>query len=62
MNMEVAEILQETTNWDVPNNTYVLNSDGKLLGYAPEGQDEIQWFDAPRMFSKRYRKFRKIRG
>ena len=60
MNSEVKEILKETTNWDVPNHTYLLNDAGKLLGYVPEGLDDIQWFEAPRMFSKRYRKFKKL--
>lgn len=60
MNQNVAEILKETTNWDVPNHTYLLNEAGKALGYVPEGTDEIQWFGAPRAFSKRYRKFKKL--
>lgn len=56
----VAEILKETTNWDVPNHTYLLDEKGKLIGYVKPDEDDINWLKTPMNFSKRFRKFKKL--
>lgn len=56
----VAEIIQEKTDWDVPNHTYMLDEKGKLIAYSHEGSDEVIWLKTPMTFSKRFRKFKKL--
>lgn len=62
MNTEskVAEIIQEKTDWDVPNHTYMLDDKGKLIAYTKAGEDEVIWLETPMTFSKRFRKFKKL--
>ena len=58
------EIIKEITVWDcdynVPNNTYLLNKKGKLIAYIKEGEDSINQLKTPLEFSKSRRKFIKI--
>jgi hypothetical protein len=58
------EIIQEITVWDcdynVPNNTYLLNNKGKLIAYIKEGDSIIIQLKTPLEFSKSRRKFIKI--
>ena len=58
------EIIKEITVWDcdynVPNNTYLLNNKGKLIAYIKEGEDSINQLKTPLEFSKSRRKFIKI--
>ena len=50
------EILQEVTEWDWPNHTYLLDNKGYLIAYVKEGQEELNRIS--RMsFSKTGRKF-----
>ena len=53
------EVILETTDWDTPNHTYVLNDAGKLVGYRTAG-GEIRVSKKPIRFEKRYRKFKKV--
>jgi len=58
------EIIKEITVWDceynVPNNTYLLNNKGKLIAYIKEGDSIINQLKTPLEFSKSRRKFIKI--
>jgi hypothetical protein len=58
------EIIKEITAWDceynVPNNTYLLNNKGKLIAYIKEGDSIINQLKTPLEFSKSRRKFIKI--
>jgi predicted metal-dependent RNase len=58
------EIIKEITVWDceynVPNNTYLLNNKGKLIAYIKEGDSVINQLKTPLEFSKSRRKFIKI--
>ena len=58
------EIIKEITVWDceynVPNNTYLLNNKGKLIAYIKEGDTIINQLKTPLEFSKSRRKFIKI--
>lgn len=54
--------LQEVTDWDVPNHTYIVNdSKDRLLGYIPKGQTEPMMFTKPLKFETRHRKFKTIK-
>jgi len=55
------EILQEKTDWDYPNHSYVIR-DGKMLAYLREGSDTWTVFSKPLSFSKKGRLFTKIKG
>lgn len=50
------KVLQETTKWRYPNNIYVLNVSGKLVGWHNK---KFGWRVLPRglSFSKKYRTF-----
>lgn len=54
-----TEVLQEVTNWDYPNHTYLLDKrKGWLLGYRNVLTGEIQIYSKPmKQFSKSKRKF-----
>ena len=58
------EIIKEITVWDceynVPNNTYLLNNKGKLIAYIKDGDSIINQLKTPLEFSKSRRKFIKI--
>ena len=53
------EVILETTDWDTPNHTYVLNDAGKLAGYR-KASGEIVVSKRPLMFDKKRRKFKKV--
>ena len=57
MNLEVSEILVETTN-GLHSHEYHLNKAGKLVAFKPVN-GELQQFTVPMMFSKSRRKFKK---
>lgn len=59
--MDYAEILVETTPELLPH-TYYLNSDGKLVAFKKDGEDEIKIFSKPLMFDKKRRKFKKVKA
>jgi len=59
--MDYAEILVETTP-DLLPHTYYLNSDGKLVAFKKDGEDEIKTFSKPLMFDKKRRKFKKVKA
>jgi hypothetical protein len=54
------EVILETTEWDTPNHTYVLNKAGKLVGYRKATTGEICVSKRPLMFDKKRRKFKKV--
>jgi len=56
----MAEIIQETTDWPYPNHTYRINDKGKCEAYLREGTTEWREFAKPIRFEKRGRRFRKI--
>jgi len=58
---DIKEMLQETTDWEFPGHVYLLNEAGKLKGYIKKDHDDIVWFKKPLSFSKRGRKFRKLK-
>lgn len=51
----MIEELIETTQWDVPNFTYYVES-GKLVAYRTES-GRLRRLKTPMRFDKRYRKF-----
>lgn len=52
------QILKEVTKWDtdIPNHTYVLGINGKLVAFQPEG-GELKILNTPIAFYKTRRKF-----
>lgn len=58
---DIKEIIQEVTDWEFPGHIYLLNEAGKLKGYIKRDHDEITWFKKPLSFSKRLRKFKKLK-
>jgi hypothetical protein len=58
---DIKEIIREVTDWDYPGHIYLLNEAGKLKGYIKKDQDDITWFKKPLSFSKRLRKFKKLK-
>jgi hypothetical protein len=54
------EVLQETTQWDWPNHTYVLLN-GRLIAYKRHDHDHFTSCTAM-TFNKQYRTFKKIQG
>lgn len=58
-------ILKEITEWngldyDVPNHTYAINAAGKMVAYRKTGTDVWIVSEKPRMFDRRYRKFKTL--
>jgi len=58
---DIKEIIREVTDWDYPGHIYLLNEADKLKGYIKKDQDDITWFKKPLSFSKRLRKFKKLK-
>lgn len=62
--MAKMEILKETTgqvgDFRYPENIYILNSAGKLVGYRREGEGFTTYFEKPMAFDKRRRTFIKL--
>ena len=55
------KILKETTKWDVPNHTYILNDAGDLEAYVIAGTGEYHEFKKPlKAFSKSKRTFKEL--
>ena len=55
------KILQETTDWEVPNHTYfVTDGKDKMFAYVKASGDEVQEFTKPIPFSTSHRKFKEI--
>lgn len=52
------EILRETTEWDFPNHTYLVNEKNQLVAF--QNGFGIQVLKKPINFDKRYRKFVKV--
>lgn len=51
--------LTETTKWDIPNHTYLIDpATEKLVGYIKEGCKRVKWFKKPLFFDKRRRSFK----
>ncbi len=57
----MISVLQEVTDWSIPNGMYHVDKNGHLVAYqAPEA--ELKVFSKPmKMFSKSRRKFKKVR-
>lgn len=57
-----TEAVQEVTDWEYPNHTYLLDkSKGWLLGYRNVLTGEIKIYSKPmKQFSKSRRKFKKV--
>ena len=56
-------LLQETTEWKdgTPNHVYVfINSTTKIAGYIKAGEKVAFKFSNPLVFSKRFRKFKRV--
>ena len=50
--------LKEITDWEMSNNTYIVNDAGHLVGYIKTGTKEEMIFKSPmKQFSKSRRKF-----
>jgi len=56
------EVVQEVTDWEYPNHTYLLDKGkGWLVGYRNVLTGEIKIFKSPlKQFSKSHRKFKKV--
>jgi len=56
------EVLQEVTDWEYPNHTYLLDKEkGWLVGYRSVASGEIKIYKQPmKQFSKARRKFKKV--
>ena len=52
------KVLKETTKWDYPNHTYILNDKGRLVGYIPFSKTKPSWFSKPMSFYKSRRTFK----
>lgn len=55
-------IMKEVTVWDqceynVPNHTYAINDNGKMVAYKKSGDEQWFVFAKPRMFDRTRRKF-----
>lgn len=51
-----VQVLQEITDWDIPNHTYYIDSSGKMVGYiSSNGTSKV--FKKPLSFSRSGRKF-----
>lgn len=62
----MSEILQEVTTWQadfrVPNHTYLLDSKGNIVAYAPNGDGDIIVSKSQSIkLNKKYRKFVKVK-
>ena len=57
------QILKETTNsCTYPNHTYILNDQGRMIGYMPSHDPErLKIFKKPMSFYKSRRKFKEIK-
>ena len=54
--------LQEVTDQDMPNHTYILNPAGHCVAYVKQGTSEVIEFKNPlKQFSKSRRKFKKVK-
>jgi len=54
--------LQEVTDWDMPNHTYIFNPAGHCVAYVKQGTSEVIQFKNPlKQFSKSRRKFKKVK-
>ena len=55
------KVVQEVTDWDVPNHVYFLNdSRDKMLAYVQAGTNTVKTFSRPLGFDARGRKFREV--
>jgi len=55
------KILQELTDWDVPNHTYfVTDGKDKMFGYVKQSTGEVTEFNNPLPFNVSRRKFKEI--
>ena len=55
----MIEVLRETTPELLPHTYYVNKKSGKLVAFHPV-EGELNVYDIPKSFSKRYRKFEKL--
>jgi len=57
----VHKVLVETTGicdgFRYPPHTYFLNKEGKMVAFKREGEDTITYYEKPKKFDRRYRKF-----
>ena len=57
----MAKVVQETTDWEWPNHTFLLEGTS-LLAYIKQGTKEPIWFKQPiKRFSTSGRKFRELK-
>lgn len=55
--------LKETTDWTVPNHTYIVAKNGWLLGYIKQNTTEEILFSQPiKTWSEKNRTFEKVEG
>jgi hypothetical protein len=54
--------LKETTNWNLPNHTYIIDGSGKMAGYIKENTSEKIIFNKPKMFYKKDRTFKELKN
>jgi len=61
-NTSKLQLLQEITEWDVdtPNHQYLLAPNGKMIAYKKQSSDVWQLMSKARMFTKSYRKFKRL--
>ena len=62
MNSITCLVLEEITEWlapyDVPNHLYIVDEKKEFCyGYRKQGQNEVVWFGAKRLWSPSRRKF-----
>ena len=56
------QVLQETTDWEFPNHTYLLDG-SKLVAYIKQGTKEPIYLNKPiKGFDQRYRKFVELKA
>jgi len=54
------QILQEITEWEIPNGIYHVNDQSKLIAFQPVGGELITYTN-PLAFTKSYRKFKVLK-
>jgi SWIM zinc finger len=54
------QAMQETTDWDFPNHTYLLDG-SKMIAYIKQGEKTPFYFSKPITIDKRGRKFAEVK-
>jgi len=55
------KVIQEITDWEFANHTYMLNGGGRLIGFLRRGETEWKMFKKPLFFTRTRRKFKTLK-